>query len=68
MAISAPTTAPTRMYNVTNGERYFNDLLSNAYTNTFSYHRGGAGFRINRKGWNGGFRPRRTVGCAGRRG
>ena len=43
------------VYNVTNGERYFNDLLSNAYTNIFGYHRGGAGFRINRKGWNGSF-------------
>ncbi|MCB9305002.1 MAG: TonB-dependent receptor [Lewinellaceae bacterium] len=41
------------VYNVTNGERYYDDLLSNTYTNIFGYHRGGAGFRINRKFWNG---------------
>lgn len=41
------------VYDVEGGERSYNDLLSNAYTNIFGYHRGGAGFRINRKEWNG---------------
>jgi len=41
------------VYDVANDERNFNNLLSNAYANIFGYHRGGAGFRINRKDWNG---------------
>lgn len=40
------------VYDDNNGERSFNALLSNAYENTFGYHRGGAGFRLNRKKWN----------------
>lgn len=41
------------VYDVANGEKSYNAQLSNAYTNNFSYHRGGAGFRLNRKSWNG---------------
>lgn len=41
------------VYDVAGGENSFNALLSNAYENQFSYHRAGAGFRINRKKWNG---------------
>lgn len=41
------------VYDILGGEHNFNPLLSNAYTNNFSYHRGGAGFRLNRKAWNG---------------
>ncbi|MBV6443623.1 MAG: TonB-dependent receptor [Haliscomenobacteraceae bacterium CHB4] len=41
------------VYDVANGEQNYNAQLSNAYTNIFGYHRGGAGFRINRKAWNG---------------
>ncbi|MBK7935754.1 MAG: TonB-dependent receptor [Lewinellaceae bacterium] len=41
------------VFDVTNGEQSYNDLFSNAYTNIFGYHRGGAGFRINKKDWNG---------------
>ncbi|GAB4495845.1 MAG: TonB-dependent receptor [Saprospiraceae bacterium] len=41
------------VFDVTNGERNFNETLSNAYTNIFGYHRGGVGFRINKKSWNG---------------
>ncbi|MEZ4926336.1 MAG: outer membrane beta-barrel family protein [Saprospiraceae bacterium] len=40
------------VYDDNNGERTFNTLFSNAYENTFAYHRGGAGFRINRKKWS----------------
>ena len=41
------------VYDVLNGERNYNAQLSNAYTNNFNYHRGGVGFRLNRKAWNG---------------
>lgn len=41
------------VYDRAAGERNFNPLLSNAYTNRFDYHRAGAGLRINRKAWNG---------------
>lgn len=41
------------VYDILNGENNFNSQLSNAYTNNFNYHRGGAGFRLNRKDWNG---------------
>ncbi|MDX1911545.1 MAG: outer membrane beta-barrel family protein [Saprospiraceae bacterium] len=40
------------VYDLNGDERTYNALLSNAYENTFAYHRGGAGFRINRKVWN----------------
>ncbi|MBL7826558.1 MAG: outer membrane beta-barrel protein [Saprospiraceae bacterium] len=42
------------VYDTNNGEKSFNNLLSNAYENTFGYHRGGVGFRLNRKTWNMG--------------
>lgn len=41
------------VYDLASGERSFNPLLSNAYENNFDYQRAGAGFRINRKSWNG---------------
>ncbi|MBK8968420.1 MAG: TonB-dependent receptor [Lewinellaceae bacterium] len=41
------------VFDMISGERNFNDLLSNAYTNRFDYHRAGLGFRLNRKSWNG---------------
>lgn len=44
--------ANKQVYDVDNGEKSYNTLLSNAYENTFGYHRGGAGFRLNRKKWN----------------
>lgn len=44
--------ADRKVYDDDNGERTFNTMFSNAYENTFGYHRGGAGFRINRKKWN----------------
>lgn len=40
------------VYDTNNGERNYNTLLSNAYENTFGYHKGGAGFRVSRKKWN----------------
>jgi hypothetical protein len=39
------------VFDVDSGERAFNELFSNAYENTFAYHKGGAGFRLNRKKW-----------------
>lgn len=44
--------ADKQVYDLDAGERSFNALLSNAYQNTFGYHRGGLGVRINRKAWN----------------
>ncbi|MCC6463078.1 MAG: TonB-dependent receptor [Saprospiraceae bacterium] len=41
------------VYALLAGERNFDPLLSNAYTNRFGFHRAGAGLRINRKSWNG---------------
>ncbi len=41
------------VYDLDGGENTYNPLLSNAYNNQFDYHRAGAGFRINRKDWNG---------------
>ncbi|MBL7803490.1 MAG: TonB-dependent receptor [Saprospiraceae bacterium] len=41
------------VFDLDGGENTFNPLLSNAYENRFDYQRGGAGFRINRKSWNG---------------
>ena len=41
------------VYDLDGGESSFNPLLSNAYENNFDYQRAGAGFRINRKNWNG---------------
>jgi hypothetical protein len=41
------------VYEIRNGESNFNEMLSNAYTNNFRYHRGGLGLRLNRKAWNG---------------
>jgi len=49
----AENQADKAVYDMSAGERNFNPLLSNAYTNRFDYHRAGAGFRINRKAWNG---------------
>ncbi len=46
-------TADKDVYDVLSGERNYNALLSNAFTNTFGYHRGGVGLRLNRKSWNG---------------
>lgn len=40
------------VFDVNNGEKSYNTLFSNAYENTYGYHRGGAGFRLNRKKWN----------------
>lgn len=44
--------ADKEVYDVDNGEKSYNTLFSNAYENTFSYHRGGAGIRLSRKKWN----------------
>lgn len=41
------------VFDLGDGEQNFNEQLSNAYSNIFGYHRGGVGFRINRKAWNG---------------
>lgn len=41
------------VYDVSGGESNFNPQLSNAFVNNFNYHRGGVGFRLNRKAWNG---------------
>lgn len=49
----AENRADKEVYDRLSGERNFNPLLSNAYTNRFGYHRAGAGLRINRKKWNG---------------
>lgn len=49
----AESRADKDVYDRVAGERNYNPLLSNAYTNRFDYHRAGAGFRINRKSWNG---------------
>lgn len=43
--------ADKNVYDTNNGEWDFNSLLSNAYDNTYGYHRGGVGYRINRKSW-----------------
>lgn len=45
-------TANKDVYDVNNGEKTYNTLFSNAFKSTFDYHRGGAGYRINRKNWN----------------
>lgn len=45
--------ADKSVYDLAAGERNFNPILSNAYTNRFDYHRAGLGLRINRKRWNG---------------
>jgi hypothetical protein len=45
--------ADKKVYDMIAGERNFNPLLSNAYTNRFDYHRGGLGLRLNRRSWNG---------------
>ncbi|MBK8923535.1 MAG: TonB-dependent receptor family protein [Saprospirales bacterium] len=44
--------ADKAVYDMLAGERNFNPLLSNAYTNRFDYHRAGLGLRFNRKAWN----------------
>lgn len=40
------------VYDVNNGERKFNDALSNKFDNTYTYHRGGTNFKINKTDWN----------------
>lgn len=40
------------VYDLDSGEKTYNTLFSNAYENTFGYHRGGAGLRLSRKTWN----------------
>ncbi|MCC6410370.1 MAG: TonB-dependent receptor [Saprospiraceae bacterium] len=52
---STQNEADKDVFDIVEGQNQFNDLLSNAYTNNFSYHRAGAGFRINKKTWNGSF-------------
>ncbi|TNE66016.1 MAG: TonB-dependent receptor [Bacteroidetes bacterium] len=49
----AESRADKDVYSMNAGERNFNPLLSNAYTNRFDYHRAGAGFRLNKRSWNG---------------
>ncbi len=36
------------VYDVNNGERFFNTNLSNKFDNTYNYHRGGLNFKINK--------------------
>lgn len=40
------------VYDINNGERFFNNGLSNKFDNTTSYHRGGTNFKINKTDWN----------------
>lgn len=41
-----------QVFDVDNGEKYFNSDLSNRYKNVYDYHRGGLNFRIVRKDVN----------------
>ncbi len=40
------------VYDINNGERFFNNTLSNQFDNTYTYHRGGTNFKINKTDWN----------------
>ncbi len=40
------------VYDTNNGERKFNNGLSNKFDNTYTYHRGGVNFKINKTDWN----------------
>lgn len=40
------------VYDTDNGERKFNANLSNKFDNTYTYHRGGANFKISKTDWN----------------
>ncbi|MFN7117810.1 MAG: outer membrane beta-barrel protein [Saprospiraceae bacterium] len=40
------------VYDINNGERFFNNNLSNKFDNMYTYHRGGTNFKINKTDWN----------------
>lgn len=50
---NALNTSDREVYDVSGEITTLNPALSNAYDNRFTFHRAGAGFRINRKTWNG---------------